>query len=77
MKIRPLNASFATVIIRFYIMMAVIIGAFFLKVPWLGFLALPIFFSALVGVEFKMKGNTAGETNPVDSKHIKLHKHAA
>jgi hypothetical protein len=34
-------------------MMAVVIVALFAGIPWLAFLALPIFLSALLGIEFK------------------------
>jgi hypothetical protein len=51
MKFHHLN--FATLLFRFYLMMAAVIIGFFAGIPWLAFLALPIFMSALMGIEFK------------------------
>jgi hypothetical protein len=48
-----LNISLTTLMLRYYLMMAVVIVAFFAGIPWLAFLALPIFLSALLGIEFK------------------------
>lgn len=47
------NLSFSTVIIRFYLMMAIVIGALFAGVPVLAFLALPVFFITLMGIQFR------------------------
>lgn len=51
MKFMQLNV--ATLIFRFYLLMAVVIVAFFAGIPWLSILALPIFFSALMGIRFQ------------------------
>ena len=47
-----LNLSITTLMLRFYLLMAVVIVAFFAGSPWLAFLALPIFMSALLGIQF-------------------------
>jgi len=47
-----LNLSLATLIFRFYLMMAIIIIAGFSGLWILSVLALPVFFSALMGVRF-------------------------
>ena len=52
MKIMKLHLS--TLVIRFYIMMAIIVVALFIGYPLLGLLALPVFFSALMGIQFKI-----------------------
>ncbi len=49
------NLNFSTLILRFYLMMGIVIGAFFAGIPWLSFLALPIFFASMMGIEFKQK----------------------
>jgi UPF0716 family protein affecting phage T7 exclusion len=51
MKFMQLNLT--TLIIRFYLMMAVVIVALFAGIPWLAILSLPIFFSALMGISFQ------------------------
>ena len=38
--------------VRYYLMMAIIIGAIFLGQPLLAYLALPVFLSAILGVKF-------------------------
>ncbi len=43
---------FDKLILRFYLLMAVVIVPFFMGVPILALLALPVFLSALLGVEF-------------------------
>lgn len=49
------NASFSTIILRFYLIMAIVIGAFFSGMPYLAALALPIVISAMAGVTFNTK----------------------
>jgi hypothetical protein len=51
MKFLQLNLT--TLILRFYLLMAVVIIAFFAGIPWLSILALPILFSALMGIRFQ------------------------
>ncbi len=38
--------------LRFYLLMAIVIGAGFIGQWWLAILALPVFFSALMGMKF-------------------------
>lgn len=45
-----LNASFTTVILRYYLMMSIVIIAFFIGAPLLAFLAFPVFLMAILGV---------------------------
>lgn len=47
-----LNLSLTTLIVRFYLMMAIIILAGFSGFWILSVLALPVFFSALMGIRF-------------------------
>jgi hypothetical protein len=47
------NLSFTTVILRFYLMMGIVIGAFFTGYGWLSMLALPLFFFTLLAIEWK------------------------
>ena len=51
---RLFNISFSTLIIRFYLMMAIVIAAFFLGFPWLAALSLPVFFITLMGLKFSL-----------------------
>lgn len=50
MKLFSLNLT--TLILRFYLLMAIVIGSFFAGVPWLAILSLPVFLSAMLGVSF-------------------------
>ena len=48
------NASFTTIVLRFYLLMAVVIGAVLSGYTLVSILALPIFLSALLGPAFKL-----------------------
>jgi hypothetical protein len=50
MKLLQLQVS--TLILRFYLVMAIVIGAGFIGQWWLAILALPVFYSALMGIKF-------------------------
>ena len=54
MKLKFLSLDFDTVIWRFYLMMAIVIGSFFLGVPWLSLLSVPVFFTTLLGMKFTL-----------------------
>lgn len=47
---KPFNLSVGSIIIRFYLMMAVIVIAGFSGQWWIAFFSLPIFLSAILGV---------------------------
>ncbi len=53
MKFFEINV--AQMVIRFYLMMAVILISFYLGLYWLAILGLPIFLSALLGVNWENK----------------------
>lgn len=60
------TASVQTIIIRFFLMMAIIIGSLFGGVPFLGLLALPMFLAAMTGVSFgKIKLQSASASTEV------------
>jgi len=44
--------SFDKIVIRFYLLMGIVIVAGFAGIWWLAILALPVFFSALMGIQF-------------------------
>ena len=46
------SASFDTVLIRYYLLMVVGVVPFLIGVPALAFLALPVFLSAFMGIDF-------------------------
>ncbi|MEP6647549.1 MAG: hypothetical protein ABJC12_10720 [Saprospiraceae bacterium] len=50
MKLFSLN--FTTLILRFYLLMAIVIGSFFAGLPWLAILSLPVFMSSMMGMSF-------------------------
>lgn len=51
---------------NFYLMMTIVVGAFFLNVPFLAIIALPIFLISLMGVEISFKGT--GRAMPTFTK---------
>ena len=66
MKLFSLN--FASLILRFYLLMAIIIGAYFLGYPILAFLALPVFISAMMGIKFTRTKKAATATSKENTK---------
>ena len=60
------NLNFASLILRFYLLMAIVIGAFFIGYPILSILALPVFFSAMMGMRFTRVKNKV--TSPAREK---------
>ena len=48
-----LNLTLGTMLLRYYLMMAVVIAAGFLGNWWIALLALPIFLSTILGVVIK------------------------
>jgi len=49
------ETSFATVILRYYLMMFIVVSAFLISVPQLAILAVPVFLSSILGISFKSK----------------------
>lgn len=67
------GASFTAILVRFYIMMAVVILAVFIGPIWLAALALPLFLSALLGPAFikaKRVKRTVRHSNLVPSTSV-------
>ena len=48
-----LELSVTTLILRFYLVMAIVIGAGFAGQWWFAILALPVFYSCLMAIKFK------------------------
>ena len=65
-----LSASLETVLLRYYLMMAVVLAAFYLNIPWLAILAAPIFFSAILGIKIGGKEETPTTTNKEIRKEV-------
>lgn len=65
---RLFNVSFSTLIVRFYLMMAIVIAAFFLGYPWLSALSLPVFFITLIGLKFSLPVLFSGHKSSVSHK---------
>ncbi len=59
---KPFDLNFDILLLRFYLMMAVIIVSFFIGMPYLAVLALPIFLSAMMGVSLFKKKNKPAAT---------------
>ncbi|HZV68936.1 MAG TPA: hypothetical protein VFG10_05300 [Saprospiraceae bacterium] len=45
------SLSVPALILRFYLLMGIVIGAFFAGFPWVAILALPVFLSAMMGLQ--------------------------
>lgn len=48
------TASIQTIVLRFFLMMAIVIVAIFAGAPYLAVLSLPVFISAMVGLSFQL-----------------------
>ncbi len=69
--------DFTTFILRFYLMMAVVIVALFAGYPALASLALPIFLSAMMGIQFTPRLSTkkqkVSKTSNAHAQHQAAH----
>lgn len=54
--------NFETSLLRYYLMMFIVVFSFFIGYPAFAILAVPVFLSALMGIEFKSK------TKPVEKE---------
>ena len=77
MKISFFNVPFSQVIIRFYLMMLSVIVPFFIGVPALAILALPLFLSAMVGIKVEFKGKKEGIQKAIQPKNAQPQKQRA
>ena len=59
------SLSIGGVVIRFFLMMAVIIAGVFTGMYWLTFLGLPIFLSALLGAKFERPAEKQATTRAI------------
>ena len=65
------NISFSTLLVRFYLLMAVIIVAGFSGIWSIAFLSLPVFMSCLLGISFSW--DRAKEQAPIGQIRQHLH----
>ncbi|MEO5906379.1 MAG: hypothetical protein ABIQ11_06620 [Saprospiraceae bacterium] len=70
------SLDFTTLILRFYLLMAIVIGSFFTGYPILAFLTLPIFLSAMMGVKFIIP-RYSWRTNTRKDKSASVHHQTA
>ena len=61
---KPFELNFGALLLRFYLMMAVILVAGFTGQWWIGLFGLPIFISAMTGLRFG-KERKSGRTVPI------------
>ena len=67
------TASLETVLHRYFLMMAIIIGGFLSGYPILTVLAFPVFISAIAAISFgKKKDKAQVAKKPKDTKEIKM-----
>lgn len=64
--------SISTLILRYYLMMAIVIVSFFIGMPLLSILALFVFFSALVAVKFDWHVKKAARTSETLAKETEI-----
>lgn len=64
-KIDMFSLSIGGVVIRFFLMMAVIIAGVFTGMHWLTILGLPIFLSALMGVKLISPATAEAKTSQI------------
>jgi len=67
---KPFEASFDTIVWRYYLMMLVVIVPFFLGVPLLSLLALPIFLISILGISFKKEVKENGQSNEAERRRL-------
>lgn len=56
---KAFEASFDTIVWRYYLMMLIVIVPFFLGIPLLSLLALPMFLVSILGISFKKQNEEA------------------
>lgn len=67
------TASIETVVLRFFLMMAVIVLTFAFGYPLLTFLGFPIFLSAMTAVSFTKKNKkVTHQLNSLNTKEMKM-----
>ena len=67
------TASLKTVLLRYYLMMAVIIASFLVGLPILALLAFPIFISAIAAISFKKEPKKASQrSNTKNAEEITM-----
>ena len=74
------NASFTSVMIRYYLMMAAVIIGLFSGQAWIAFFAIPLFISCLMGIRFggmKEVTNTMHLTKPATRREVPTGRQAA
>ncbi len=65
-KMNMFSLGIGEVVVRFFLMMAVIIVGVFAGMPWLTLLGLPIFLSALLGVSFSSPSKAEAKTGRIN-----------
>ncbi|MDA8692456.1 hypothetical protein N9L92_00225 [Saprospiraceae bacterium] len=50
------KATFDVIVLRFYLMMAIVVLSYVADLKFLAILALPVFLSAMMGIKFEMRG---------------------
>lgn len=65
-KMNMFSLGIGEVVVRFFLMMAVIIVGVFAGMPWLTLLGLPIFLSALLGVSFSSPAKAEAKTGRIN-----------
>ncbi len=59
------DTSFHIVLYRYYLQMVVVVVSFLIGLPWLAFLALPIFLSAFMDINFTSPYKNLARKGPV------------
>lgn len=72
---KMLNLSITTLILRFYLMMAVVIVSFFIGMPLLSLLALPLFAISLLGITFERKKRVTSSQDVTRTSQVSASQH--
>lgn len=64
------KASFSTVLLRFYLMMIIIVAAFLMGYPILALFGVPVFLTALMGIDFEIKKSLSYKSKPNHERSI-------
>ena len=59
------EASIGTIVVRFFLIMAIVIVAGFLGQWWLSLIALPVLIGAMLGISFKSSSKKAAKRSVV------------
>lgn len=73
-KMNMFSLSIGGVVVRFFLMMAIIIAGVFTGMYWLTLIGLPIFLSGLLGVRFVLPSQAEAKTSQLSLENRNMKK---